>query len=393
MKPAIEVIGEDRCTGCYACYSACPVHAIIMDLNEEGFLVPFVNHDACRNCGLCQEYCPIMSSLSKDCSNPLFFAGWSKNEKIRLQSSSGGVFSEIAKSIIASGGVVFGAAFDQSFILRHFSVEREEELGILRGSKYVQSHIDNAYQEAISIAMEDKPILFCGTPCQIAALNRFLDRTHVHEKHKEFYLCDFVCHGVPSELVFRAYLDSLTQLRNSDIMELSFRDKRISWDNYGSRVSFKDGSEYFKIHRNDSFMIGYLKNLYLRPICYECPFAKIPRTADITIGDFWGIPKQLHSPLGVSVVAMNNSRGNRLFSKLTGVYKVPVSIEDASRHNPRLINGHLEKPSHRADFFNLFRSSGYKKASDKYLENNFNFGYSSRILTVLKHAFRKICRR
>jgi coenzyme F420-reducing hydrogenase beta subunit len=390
MKPAIELIGADRCTGCYGCYSSCPVQAIVMDLNEEGFLVPFVNDGKCTNCGLCQEHCPILSPISKDCSNPIFFAGWSTNEKTRLQSSSGGIFSEIAKSIIISGGGVFGATFDRSFTLRHFLVEREEELGTIRGSKYVQSHIDNAYQEAISLAMEDKPVLFCGTPCQIAAIDSLLERECLHKKHEKLYLCDFICHGVPSELVFRAYLDSLTHLRDSDILELSFRDKRIGWDKFGSRVSFRDGSEYFEIHGNDPFMIGYLRNIYLRPICYECPFAKIPRTADITLGDFWGVPKGLYSSLGVSVVAINNSRGNRLFGKLTGVCKSPVSIESALRHNPRLVQGHLEKPSHRADFFNLLKSSGFQKASEKYLENSLNHGYSSHILSILRDSFWKI---
>lgn len=369
MKPAIEIIGVNRCTGCYACYSSCPVHAIIMDLDEKGFLIPFVDFCKCTNCGLCQQYCPIITSLSENDSNPVSFAAWTKDEKVQLQSSSGGVFSELAKSIINTGGAVFGASFDKCFTLMHCCVENQEDVAILRGSKYVQSHINNIYTEAISIAMKDRPVLFCGTPCQIAALNNFVCKNNSY--FGELYSCEVICHGVPSESVFKAYLSNISDQANSKVIEFSFRDKRISWDNYGIRASFLNGTEYFKIHEKDTFMVGYLRNIYLRSICYDCPFAKLPRKSDITLGDFWGVPKNLYNPRGVSVVIINNSQGRQLFDRLTGIHKFPVSIEQISHRNPRLINGHYEKPSERADFFRYFKDMGYQKASEKYLKRKF----------------------
>ena len=368
MKTAIETITRNRCTGCYACVSSCPTHALSMSLDEDGFLVPIVNSSKCTKCGLCKQNCPILNSQYENDLNPVSFAAWTDEKQVQLKSSSGGIFSELAKSIIKKGGAVFGAAFDENFNVRHCRIENDKDLVTLRGSKYVQSRINDAYLEAISIALKNRPILFSGTPCQIAALNN-LGKSKI-DKTLEFYSCEVICHGTPSESIFRSYLNNISNNRISDMTEFSFRDKKVSWGNFGSRASFLDGSEYFKPHGEDPFMIGYLKNIYLKPICYDCPFAKMPRKADITLGDFWGVPRKHYNPLGVSAVIINSRRGRQLFDTITDVHKVPVSIGQIARKNIRLVNGHLEKPSERSDFFKYFRSNGFQEASEKYLKSS-----------------------
>jgi len=366
MKPAITIIGDNDCTGCYGCFNICPQKAIDMYLNNEGFLCPSVNNVKCIKCGICQKYCPIIGNqLPENLDIPLSFAAWSKDDQTRTKSSSGGVFTEIAKIVIKEGGVVFGVTFDNSFKAKHISIETEEDISLIRGSKYVQSHVNDAYERAVSIALQGRTVLFSGTPCQIAALNLFIQSN----SGIEIYTCEVICHGVPSESVFRSYLDYLSQLKNSEVKEFSFRDKTIGWKKFGTKIIFYNGEEYFCMHRRDPFMIGFLRNIYLRPICYECPFAQIPRVSDITLGDFWGVPKELDDPRGVSVVIINTPKGQKLFEKVSNVDKVKVSLDQITSHNTRLVNGHLEKSPYRKDFYELLKTNGFQAVMEKYLKN------------------------
>jgi len=365
MKPAITMIDDNDCTGCYGCFNICNQKAIDMYLNNEGFLIPSVNYDKCIRCGICQKYCPIIKNqLTENLNIPSSFAAWSKNDQIRIKSSSGGVFTELAKIVLKEGGVVFGVAFDDSLTARHISIEREEDISLIRGSKYVQSHVDDAYKKAVTIALQGRPVLFSGTPCQIAALNLFIQSN----PGIEIYTCEVICFGVPSESVFKSYLDYLSQLKNSEVKEFSFRDKTIGWKKYGTKIIFNNGEEYFKIHQRDPFMIGFLRKIYLRPICYDCPFAKIPRVSDITLGDFWGVPKKLDDPLGVSAVIINTQKGEKLFGKISNIEKIKVKIDQIAIHNTRLVNGHLKRSSYRKNFYKLLETKGFQAVMKKYLK-------------------------
>lgn len=367
MKPAITIIDINNCTGCYGCFNICTQNAIDMNLSNEGFMEPFIDNEKCIKCGICQKYCPMIANqLPENLYTPISFAVWSKNDHTRIKSSSGGVFTEIAKIVLKEGGVVFGVAFDNALIARHVSIEIEEDISLIRGSKYVQSHVDDAYQKAVSFALQGRPVLFSGTPCQIAALNLFIQSN----PGIEIYTCEVICHGPPSESVFRSYLNYFSQLKNSEVKEYSFRDKTLGWKKFGSKMTFDNGEEYFRIHRRDPFMIGFLRNIYLRPICYECPFAKIPRDSDITLGDFWGVPKELDDPRGVSAVVINTPKGEKLFEKISNIVKVNISLDQIASHpgTIRLVNGHFETSSYRKDFYKLLEMKGFQVAMEKYLK-------------------------
>lgn len=386
MKPVITIIGYNNCTGCYGCFNICTQNAIDMNLNNEGFMVPSVNHEKCIECGICQKHCPIIDNqLPENLDDPISFAAWSMNDQTRIESSSGGVFTEIAKTVLKEGGVVFGVAFDNSFRAKHISIESEEDISLIRGSKYVQSHVDDAYKKAVSIASQGRPILFSGTPCQIAVLNLFTK----DNPDSEIYTCEVICHGVPSESVFRTYLDYLSQLKNSEVKEFSFRDKTIGWKNFGTKIIFNKGKEYFRIHRKDPFMIGFLRNIYLRPICYDCPFAKIPRVSDITLGDFWGVPKELDDPRGVSTVIINTPEGEKLFEKVINVEKVKVTLDQIAFYNPRLVTGHLERGPYRKDFYNLLETKGFQAVMEKYLKP---YTWFQKCLLAPKYVFKILLR-
>lgn len=352
LIPAIEQVGENKCTGCYACYSSCPTKAITMRLSDDGFLFPSVNSDRCIKCGLCQKYCPIINFPAKKQSPIQAVAAFSNHEKTRLESSSGGIFSELARYFIKNNGVVFGAAFDKDFNLVHTCADKEDQLFALTGSKYIQSHINDAYISAINAAKQNRPVLFCGTPCQVAALNNLFHEKGVNTN--KLCLCDVICHGVASESVFKKYLAFLSIDKKSSISQFRFRNKRLGWENFGSYAIYNDNSEYFEMHRNDVFMIGYLKNLFLRESCYACQFARIPRQSDITMGDFWGINKKLYDARGVSAIIINTANGKQVFEKLD-ITKYPVELDTVTPFNLRLINGTMKVPTERNNFFSDLR--------------------------------------
>lgn len=363
MQPAIERIGKDKCTGCYACYSVCPTQAISMSLNDEGFIFPIVNYNICTSCGLCQQVCPISKLTLNNQKSPNVYAAFSNNDEIRYKSSSGGIFFEIAKNILNQEGIVFGAAFNENLELRHDCAETEEQLLKLIGSKYIQSHIEGAYNHAIKELRNNRTVLFCGTPCQVVGLKNLVKQNFKHSSNN-LYLCDMICHGVASERAFKNYLRSLS---DKVPIHYNFRDKRHGWKKYGSKIVFNDKSEYYNVFFNDPFMIGYIKNIFLRESCFNCPFASLPRQSDMTLGDFWGAPKNLYDKRGVSLVLTNTSQGERLFEKATNIGKHSIKINQAIPYNSRLVEAKLQKPKERHIYFELKDEIKFEQFSKKYL--------------------------
>jgi len=386
MNPAIDIIGNNNCAGCYGCFNICAQDAIEMNLNNDGFMEPSIDIEKCIYCGICQKYCPIINNqLTETLDIPISLAAWSRNDHIRTNSSSGGVFTEIAKTVLKEGGIVFGVAFDNALIARHVSIEIEEDISRIRGSKYVQSHVDDAYEKAVSIALQGIPVLFSGTPCQIAAINLFIQSN----PGIEIYTCEVICLGVPSESVFRSYLDYISKLKNSEIREYRFRDKTLGWKKYGTKIIFDNGEEYLTTRQIDPFMIGFFRKIYLRSVCYDCPFAKIPRGSDITLGDFWGVPKELDDFRGVSAIIINTPKGEKLFEKVSNIEKVKVSIDQIASNNIRLVNGHLETSPYRKEFYKLLEMNGFQVAMEKYLKP---YTWFQKCLLAPKYGYRILLR-
>ena len=140
------MIEKKECCGCTACVHICPVNCITMQEDEEGFLYPVIEEEKCIHCHKCEKVCP--GRITKQIhTNTETFVGYCIDEEIRKQSSSGGIFSVVAEWIIQQKGVVFGAAFDDNFEVHHIAIETKAELEKLRGSKYVQSRMENVYLE------------------------------------------------------------------------------------------------------------------------------------------------------------------------------------------------------------------------------------------------------
>lgn len=293
----IQIVDKKYCCGCSACVQKCPKQCISLNEDCEGFLYPKVDKSICIDCGLCEKVCPVLRQGEEH--KPLkVYAAKNHDEEIRKQSSSGGIFTWIAEKVLQEGGVVFGARFDENWEVRHDYTENIEGLVEFRGSKYVQSRIEDNYQKAETFLKQGRKVLFSGTPCQIAGLKRFL-----RKEYENLLTIDIVCHGVPSPGVWRKYLkEKIVGIsddeRNIRVEAISFRDKITGWKNYSFSLALSDFDEngirqnksYSELSRKNYFMKGFLADLYLRPSCYACPAKSGKSGSDITLGDLWGSP-------------------------------------------------------------------------------------------------------
>lgn len=296
----IELKDKLLCCGCYSCVQRCPRQCITMTQDEEGFFYPHVDHTTCINCGLCEKVCPTL--LPRQEHNVInTFAAKNHNEVIRKESSSGGIFTILAETIINEGGVVFGASWDQDNSVEHSYSESIDGLKAFRSSKYVQSNIKNSYKQVEVFLKSGRKVLFSGTPCQVAGLKAFL-----RSEYDNLIMVECVCHGVPSPGLWQKYLSEVSNGRT--VIEINHRDKHTGWENYSVVIKFSDGSEIAQAHDENPWTRAFIKNITLRPSCYSCAYKGVNSVADITIGDLWGADKLLpeqHDNLGHTLVIIH----------------------------------------------------------------------------------------
>lgn len=308
-----KIIG-DHCTGCSACVNRCPRQAISFVSNKEGFWYPSVSQNKCVHCNLCVSTCPILKPKQNvNFSEPLVYAAWNKDENVRIQSTSGGIFSALAKVFIRDGGCVIGARYCDDFTIAHCIIEREEDIPLLRQSKYAQSDLHDIFREIQRKLQAGEKVLFCGTPCQSAGLQSFLNKGY-----SNLYTCDFICRGVISPKVYRKFLSDMSRKNGSVLKTVQFKNKDYGWNHFSTKLGFQNETIYQEDRDHDFYMRGYLKhNLYLRPSCHNCKFKTFSRVSDLSLGDFWGIgnyQKELDSDKGTSVILINSQKGKELFS-------------------------------------------------------------------------------
>lgn len=316
------------CCGCSACVQRCPRECISLRGDKEGFLYPVINENTCIDCGLCEKVCPIVNI--NEPRHPIkVYAAKHNNEEMRMKSSSGGIFSLLAEQIIDEGGVVFGARFDEHWEVIHDYTETKEGLTAFRGSKYVQSRLGLTFQQAESFLKKGRKVMFVGTPCQIAGLKLFLGKNYGN-----LQTVDIVCHGVPSPLIWRIYLDEINKniANQSSIKDISFRDKLKGWKKFSLSFTFAmndeeglESSNYISnIHHENPYMRAFLSNLNLRPSCYNCKLRSGRSMSDVTIGDFWNVQKlnsNYDDDLGVSLIMSYGLELNMLDNYIEADYK------------------------------------------------------------------------
>lgn len=359
----ITVFEKSKCSGCHACYSVCPQNCIQMVPDEEGFAYPLVNLKKCIDCNLCARVCPINQSHKAD-NHPQVLACYNIDELVRLDSSSGGLFTLFAEQIVNNNGVVFGATFDDDFNVLHRYAHTIDELRQFRGSKYVQSIIGDSYKQVRVFLNQGKPVLFSGTPCQIAGL-----RAYLNHDYESLYCVDIICHGVPSPLVWRKYISYRESIAGSKIRNASFRRKNNGWRHFSMSFSFHNDTEYTQQHTQDPYMRAFLRNVCLRPSCYRCNFKTLQRESDITLADFWGVHRllpELYDDKGTSLIFLNTSKGKTLFDEIQSriVFK-EVDLNRVLDYNPCAIKSVQINPQREYFFADINRLS-FDELIDKY---------------------------
>lgn len=370
----IDVCEKKDCCGCNACGDVCPAGAIQFESDEEGFLYPVVDKAKCVNCGLCEKTCPQLhfEELKKnEFSEPKCFAAVHRNFSILFDSTSGGAFSALANVIYKQGGYVGGAIWNEDFSIRQYISDSKNDLPKLRSSKYAQSDAHGFYKAVKSALDTGKPVLVCGCPCQMFALKAFLARDY-----ENLFLIDFICRGNNSPLVFRKYLDWQEARNGGKVVYVKPKNKELGWRNLTTKLVFDNKKVVYDTRDTSYFTKGYLRtNVYCRPSCYECKFKGRPRLADITIADFWGadslrLPKELDRNLGTSLVMVNNSKGEELFSKASAsMTAVSITWEQAEKGNAMLDESLPPPLCDRSEFFRVLNCEGFEAVTQRFIED------------------------
>lgn len=365
----VEITRIENCTGCGACFNKCPVNAIEMQEDREGFLIPVINKDKCINCGLCAKICPVNKpkNFSEKIPEEVLAAG--SSDEIRKESSSGGIFTLLAEYILKNNGYVCGAAFSDDFKeVKHIIINNPEDLPKLQKSKYVQSNTGKVFKEIKSLLDSDKTVLFSGTSCQVGGLIAFLEKPY-----KNLYTIDLLCHGTPSPDVWKRYLTEISH--NKKIDSVNFRNKRKGWEKITLSVKCNDGYLFQERIKLNLYCMAFLKNIILRKCCTSCEYTKTQRVSDITLGDFWKINKfnkKLNDQIGTSMVLINSGKGRELFNNIQSLLKfqAKVPIKYAIKGNPVLVRP-VAVHKNRDSFFRKYKRYPVQKA----LKDSFNEKY------------------
>ena len=345
----IDIKEKRNCCGCNACYDVCPKDAIALSTDIEGFWYPRVDIDKCINCGLCERTCPqlhIETLKKNDFEYPVCFAAIHKNIEVRFGSTTGGLFSALAEQMYREGGYVGGAIYNKDFSVSHFISNNPSDLTLLRQSKYSQSQTCGIYKEVKRLLVAGEKVLICGTPCQMAALRRFLNKDY-----ENLIIVDFICKSITSPKFYAKYLDYWERKVGSQLISFKFKDKELGWRSLVKRFDFKNGKTmYSRAQDNDLYSMAYHGNIVSRPSCYSCQFKGFPRMSDITIADFWGIEKALDDDGGTSMLLINSEKGKECFKKIKHNFNTyEKNFEDIFGGNP-MFNASAIVPAKGHDF-------------------------------------------
>ena len=360
---------NEECCGCNACGDICPKNAISFKTDIEGFWYPEVNQNQCINCGLCEIVCPVRHPADGVLrfDEPRVFAAYTKDEGVRLDSTSGGIHSMLANAMYAKGAFVGGAVYNDDHTVSQIIDDNPKRLPEIRSSKYLQSNAEGVYKEIRSQLKSGKEVFFCGTPCQIHALYKYLGNKEIDN----LTTCDFICRGVNSPKAFLKYMEMLERQYGSKAKNIKFKAKKWGWHNFSLRVEFENGKEYCKDRWHDLFFIGYLQaGNFTRPSCYECHFKGFPQKSDITLADFWGIEKidkSMDQDKGTSLVMVNSEKGLKLFESIKDTIECrEFSIDDARKGNPAMDGSLKAAKPNRKEFFEALDKEPFELVAKKF---------------------------
>lgn len=382
----ILIEDKSNCCGCTACSCICPHNAIVMTPDSLGFLYPEVNMDLCANCGLCDRICQFHDRYERysnyDIPNAYQFRLASEDQLKKSQ--SGGAFFSIASKFIAEGGVVYGAAFTDTWQVTHQKADNEKSLEALRMSKYVQSDVQGVFIQVKKDLKKGFNVLFSGTACQIAGLKAFIP----NKLHATLFCIDIICHGVPAPKIWEDYIEYLQKSRKAKIKRACFRDKRFGWHGAKESFLFDNGKEEFR--RTNNYL--YFSGLSMRESCSKCHYTNLKRVGDITLGDQWGLPE--NSPYqddkGLSLVLINSAKGKELFGKeeLSNTVE-SIPLNDCLQ--PQLLRPSKMNPDYK-NFIRDYEQNGFIYIAKKYSDISWKYK-KDKVVKIFKTCIKTLIRK
>ena len=347
----IDVEIKEDCCGCTACKNICPVNVIEMKEDEEGFLYPIVNEEKCIKCGLCKKVCPVLNAKVNKKEQKGYVLN-NKDEEIRRDSTSGGAFSAIANYVLRKDGVVFGAVFSENCkVVKHKWIDKNGDIAIFRGSKYVQSYLGDSFKEVKNFLLQDRYVCFSGTPCQIEGLKRFLQKDY-----EKLITVDVMCHAVPSPLVWKKYYEYIKKykLNNEEVNRVLFRDKSRYGFKYSCMTLKSNNYNYSEGVETDPYLRAFFGDLSDRPSCYKCAFKKQYHESDFTIWDCFiaeEFDKKLDDDKGTSRVLLNTTKAMKIFENIKLDFNFEnIEIQKLVKGVKEMTNS-VNVPSNRKNFF------------------------------------------
>lgn len=374
----IDKLHYSKCTLCKACSNICQKDCIEFDNEQNSFLYPTINLEKCIECNNCERVCPVLVKLVESNSLKITYAAKNIDDNIRMDSSSGGVFSVFSEKILNEDGIVVGASFNENWEVKHIIIDNEDQLKNLRGSKYVQSDISNIYSIIKKELQKGKKVLFSGCPCQVAGLKAYLNIGYIN-----LLTIDFICHSIPSQEIFNSYIDLLELKFKSKIINFKFKEKTKGWHDSSVRGQFENGKVYTKPITEDMYMRGFLNTIYTKPACLNCQFKNFKSGSDVTISDYWGseiFEKEIDDNKGLSLIIINSRQGEDIFESIKN--KVVCKLTDfdkAIQYNQGILYS-ATKNKNSEVFFIAAKKKGYEYAFKRYCKE--------KIIAIIKRKIR-----
>ena len=374
----MKVSKKEKCCGCGACKEICPVSAIYMIEDKDGFVYPEIDEEKCISCGLCEKKCAFSHFKKSLAAYEKGYIAKFKNEKARLNSRSGGVFVALSDWVLKNDGVIYGCIIDDNFNVKHIRTDNKEIRNLMCKSKYVQSDITSTFSLIKKDLEAEKYVLYSGTGCQLDAIIKYLEYKKIDMS--KLITMDIVCHGCPSPKIFREYIDFLEKKYKGKIKDFEFRDKiPMGWDSHIESFKVNGKKHYETIYTN-----LFHSHCMLRPSCYNCSYTSIRRNTDITIADAWGINKNnndFNDDKGVSFLIFHSDKQDFILNVLKESCDIrEVNFEDFLQRNMK--ESTSVNLNDKKKFWNLYHEKGinglirvYKMPLKKRLKIFLKFNY------------------
>ncbi len=376
MMPNIPV---KNCCGCTACVYACPIMAVKMELDSEGFLYPMVDHNLCVECKKCEQVCPLLTPQKLPEKFEGSVVAQSKCEDVLRESTSGGFVDALCKYVIENKGYVAGVTFDENFMPHHKIVNTYEEAKKFRNSKYAQSNLGNIFSEIKALLNDGEKVMFVGTPCQVGGLKTFIGH------NENLITVDLVCRSIPSSKLWEMYLDFQTKRYKSSVMNVYFRKKTYGYHSGTLEIEFENGKHYKGSNRVDYYMKSFHSDICSRPSCYECNFKTKHRVSDFTVFDCWYPDLVSENAVkdndkGFSNVLVHTKKGMEILQNLNEINVYPANAEKMFLYTGGMESKSIDYKENRKVFYNEINKYGFEKA----IKRQIKVSFLDRLIEIIK---------